>query len=71
MADIAIVQRDTADSLIVRHPIIARSIARAKEGGMHRKALLGAMKLCDASKYTWQVVPEFELDYRKDEAVTK
>lgn len=65
MADIAIVQSDTADSLIVRHPIIARSIARAKEGGMHRKALLGAMKLCDASQYTWQVVPEFELDYEK------
>ena len=64
-ADIAIVQSDIADSLIVHHPIIARSIARALEGGQHRKSLLGAMKLCEASKYTWQVVPEFELDYEK------
>lgn len=65
MADIAIVQSDQADSLIVKHPIIARSIARAKEGGLHRKALLGAMKLCDYSKYTWQVVPEQELDFER------
>lgn len=64
-ADIAIVQSDEADSLIVKHPIIARSIARAKEGGMHRQALLGAMKLCDGSKYTWQVVPEQELDFER------
>lgn len=64
-ADIGIVQSDVADSLIVKHSIVPRSIARAKEGGMHRKALLGAMKLCDYSKYTWQVIPEFELSYTK------
>lgn len=65
VADIAIIQSDTADSLIVEHPVIARSIGRAKEGGLHRKALLGAMQVCDFSKYTWQVVPELELTLPK------
>ncbi|MDO4272194.1 MAG: beta-galactosidase trimerization domain-containing protein [Eubacteriales bacterium] len=65
LADIAIIQSDTADSLIVEHPVIARCIGRAREGGLHRKALLGAMEICDYSKYTWQVVPELELTLSK------
>ena len=61
VADIGIIQSDVADSLIVDHPIVARSIGRALEGGQHRKAILGAMKMCEYSKYTWRVVPELEL----------
>jgi hypothetical protein len=65
VADIAIVQSDLADTLKVNHPIIARSIGRAKEGGLHRDALHGAMKLCDYSKFTWRVVPEKELSFER------
>lgn len=61
VADIAIVQSDAADSLIVTKPIPPRSVARALGGGFHRKAVQGAMQICDESKYTWQVVPELEL----------
>ena len=65
VADIGIIQSDIADSLIVTHPVVARSVGRALEGGQHRKALLGAMKMCEYSKYTWRVVPELELTPEK------
>lgn len=65
VADIGIIQSDIADSLIVTHPVVARSVGRALEGGQHRKALLGAMKMCEYSKYTWRVVPELEFTPEK------
>lgn len=64
-ADIAIIQSDIADSLRVDQPIHIRSIGRSLTSGLHRKALLGAMQLCDYSKRTWCAVPELELTYEK------
>lgn len=64
-ADIAIVQSDVADSLIVKEPIQIRCVGRALVSSMHRKALLGAMQLCDYSKRSWCIVPELELDYER------
>lgn len=64
-ADIAIVQSDLADTLRVTEPVQLRCVGRAMVSGRHRKALLGAMKLCDASKLTWGIVPELELDYAR------
>lgn len=64
-ADVAIVQSDLADSLLVKEPVQIRCVSRAKVSGRHRQALLGAMKLCDHSKHTWCVVPELELDYKR------
>ena len=60
-ADIAIVQSDLADTLRVTEPVQLRCIGRALVSGRHRKALLGAMQLCDNSKHTWCIVPELEL----------
>lgn len=64
VADVGIIQSDTADTLCVKEPVIANAIGRAKVGGLHRDALLGAMKLCDYSKLTWKVIPEKEIDFK-------
>ena len=64
-ADIAIVQSDLADTLRVTEPVQLRCIGRALVSGRHRKALLGAMQLCDNTKRTWCIVPELELTYER------
>lgn len=61
IADIGIVQSDLAALINNDTPVTVNSIERLKSGSKHRDALLGAMRLCDYSKYTWNVVPEQEL----------
>ena len=61
IADIGIVQSDTAAKIGNDSSIVVNAIKRVKQGSRHRNAILGAMKLCDYSKYTWNVVPEQEL----------
>ena len=61
VSDIGIIQSDAATLINNDTSVIVNSIVRAKQGSKHREALLGAMKLCDYSKYTWNVVPEQEL----------
>lgn len=62
IADVGIIQSDTADTLITNEPVQVRCVSRAKVSSMHRQALLGAMKLCDYAKVTWQIIPEEELN---------
>lgn len=61
-ADIAIIQSDVSDTLRADQPIKISSIGRAQIGGYHRRALLGAMQMCDYSKRTWRVLPESEVN---------
>jgi Alpha-L-fucosidase. len=61
VADIGILQSDLASVIGNEGPVSVNSIQRLKVGSRHREALLGAMKLCDYSKYTWKVIPEQEL----------
>lgn len=65
IADIGIVQSDTAALINNDTPVTVNAIERVKLGSRHREALLGAMKLCDYSKYSWNVVPEQELTLEK------
>ena len=68
IADIGIIQSDLASIMNNGTSVIANSIERLKAGSRHRDALLGAMKLCDFSKYTWNVIPEQELTAEKAKA---
>jgi len=61
IADIGIVQSDLASIINNDTSLIANATERLKAGSKHRAAILGAMKLCDYSKYTWKIVPEQEL----------
>ncbi|MBF0297343.1 MAG: beta-galactosidase trimerization domain-containing protein [Oligoflexia bacterium] len=58
IADIGIIQSDLADLLRSPQTLSVNAIARVKKGSLHRDALLGAMKLCDYSKYSWNIIPE-------------
>jgi len=60
IADIGIIQSDAEEKIKSHSKITPNAIGRAKEGSPHRDALLGAMKLCDYSKYTWNILPETE-----------
>ena len=62
LADIAIIQSDLSTGINVSSSIIPNAIARVKAGSSHRTALLGAMKLCDYSKYGWKVLPEQDVN---------
>lgn len=61
IADICIIQSDYNETLRSKEAIAANAITRVKEGSMHREAILGAMKICDYSKYSWQVLPEEQI----------
>lgn len=62
IADIAVIQSDFSERINRTSSIIANAIGRVKAGSPHRSALLGAMKLCDYSKYGWKVLPEQEVN---------
>lgn len=65
IADVGIVQSDTAGRVKADGSIVVNAIGRVKKGDSHREALLGAMKLCDASQLPWCVVPEQELSLER------
>lgn len=65
ISDIGIIQSDAASLINNGASVVVNSIVRVKQGSKHRDALLGAMKLCDYSKYSWNVVPEQELTIEK------
>ena len=58
VADVAIIQSDTSVPIGNDKPLPANAIGRAHQGSVHRDAIVGAMKLCDSSKYSWKVLPE-------------
>lgn len=58
LADVAIVQSDASKRARSGSEVIISAIGRCKRADPHRNALLGAMKLCDHVKYTWQLIPE-------------
>jgi hypothetical protein len=60
ISDIGIIQSDIEDEVKMSKPLIANAIGRAKVGGPHRDAILGAMKICDYLKYPWDIIPEEE-----------
>lgn len=62
LADIAIVQSDSSSAARSGNEVVMNAIGRCKKPDAHRDALLGAMTLCDYSKYSWRVIPEQELD---------
>lgn len=62
MADIAILQSDSSSMARSGNEVVMNAIGRCKKPDAHRDALLGAMTLCDYSKYSWRVIPEQELD---------
>jgi len=67
IADIGIIQSDASSLLRNSTGVVVNAIERSKQGSEHRSALLGAMKLCDASKLTWCIIPEQELDLKTAE----
>ncbi len=58
IADIAILQSDVSASINNHFVLVPNAIGRVKQGSVHRTAVMGAMKLCDASGMTWKIVPE-------------
>ena len=58
IADIGIIQSDTSSNIKTNSSVVANSIGRLRANSLHREALLGAMKLCDHTKYAWNVIPE-------------
>lgn len=62
IADIGIVQSDYSFKIDRSKSIIPNAIGRVKENSKHREALLGAMRLCDYSKYTWKVIPQHKIE---------
>lgn len=65
IADIGIIQSDIASKVKASKSVVVNAIGRVRQGSEHRDALLGAMKLCDYCKYTWNVVPEQELSIER------
>jgi len=61
IADIGIIQSDLATSLNHTSSVTANAITRVRSKDSHKLAVLGAMKLCDYIKHTWQVIPEQSL----------
>jgi hypothetical protein len=61
VSDIGIIQSDTASRIKASTTIIPNAIGRLRSGDPHRDGVLGAMKVCDYSKYTWNVIPEQEV----------
>lgn len=61
VADIAIIQSDTSTTIHNDFTLVPNAIGRAKQGSSHRDAVVGAMRMCDASGYTWKIVPEQEV----------
>lgn len=59
-ADIAILQSDLSSMAKSGTDVVMYSIGRCKRSDAHREAILGAMKLCDGSKYSWRILPEQE-----------
>ncbi len=66
IADVAILQSDSSTAAKAGTHVVVNAIGRCKRSDVHREAILGAMKLCDRSGYTWKIVPEQELT--RDEA---
>ncbi|MDD3840585.1 MAG: beta-galactosidase trimerization domain-containing protein [Clostridia bacterium] len=62
--EIAILQSDKAANIKL-DKIIPDAILKAKQGNEHRRALLGAMKLCDYSKIPWNILPEQDACYQE------
>ncbi len=67
VSEIGIIQSDLSIRIKATKSLDASAITRVRAGSDHRNALLGAMKLCDHSKYPWKVIPEQEVN----EAVLK
>lgn len=60
LADIAIIQSDSSSIAKSGSQVVMNAVGRCKQPDAHKEALLGAMTLCDYSKYSWRVVPEQE-----------
>jgi len=65
VADIGILQCDLSLSVGTEGQLVPGAIGRARAPNRHTNALLGAMKVCDYSKYTWTIVPVNELILEK------
>lgn len=57
-ADVAILQSESSSQAMSGSKVIANAIGRCKRTDVHREALLGAMRCCDAACLTYAVVPE-------------
>ena len=58
IADICIIQSDKSHAVGSAGKVVPNAIPRARAFNRHVHAILGAMKLCDYSKFSWTVVPE-------------
>lgn len=58
VTDILIVQSESSSRAFGGSEVTLNAIGRCKKPDSHRKALLGAMKLCDVSGYSWRLLPE-------------
>ena len=58
IADICIIQSDASHAVGSDGKVVPNAIPRARAFNRHMQAVLGAMKSCEYSPYTWTVVPE-------------
>lgn len=64
IADIAIIQSDLNEKIRHLSSVIPNAIGRVKAGSPHRNAVLGAMRLCDYTKYGWKILPEQDVNIK-------